>query len=54
MKLWPTGRGAKRRRAALAALLGAVLLTGAEALAPGALPPVVVEVVTQVLVPFAS
>ena len=49
MKLWPTGRGAKRRRAALAALLGAALLTAAEAVAPGALPQVAVDLLRGVL-----
>ena len=49
MKLWPTGRGAKRQRALLAALLGGLLLTVAEAVAPGALPPEVRDVVAVVL-----
>lgn len=49
MKIWPTGRGAKRKRASLLGLLAVVALTVAEALAPGVLPPELRDVVAVVL-----
>jgi len=49
MNLWPTGRGAKRKRASLLAAVAALVLLAAEAVAPGALPPVAHDVLREVL-----
>jgi len=54
MDLWPTGRGAKRKRASLLAAAATLVLLAVEAAVPGALPPLVGDLLRTLVEPYGS